>query len=216
MNHFNHNFHHSGNNNNSNNNNQPFNHESVLQENMEEVAKDLKAKAKLAGFGIPLGFILFFLGGITAVSTMSMGFPPLIIIGFILFGASGFFAASWGSKAAAAGCYVSLMQQIKGTDKILIKNLSFAPAVREADTLNAVKGLLRTNNLYGYEIIGDIMVAKTSLNIKIEDILPNTPNAEKVVIFKEKTKPAYTKCPECGAAFGENEKFCSYCGARIR
>jgi len=186
----------------------------VLRENIGEHAASLRSKARLGGILVPVGFVLFVIGGISMAASGSFGFPVPVLIGFFAFGAGGFMSAVYGGQAAAAGAYVSLQNQVRSADKTLINNLSFTPAQREADTLNAVKGLIRTGNLPGYEVIADMMVAKSSLGIRPEDIAVGGGGESKVVLVS-KSSSAPAKCPSCGAAPRSAGKFCEYCGTKL-
>ncbi len=189
---------------------------SIVRPDMEAYAEQLKTLSIVFGIGIAVGFLCFLLGGISAASSFQPGVPGLVIFGFICFGACGFLSAMFTAKSSAAQQLVQLMRQVKASDKTLIQNLSFGQIPSHAHTLQAVKALISTGNLQGYEVVADFIVAKTSLNLRPEDVIaPSPAPAPQAVILKSQPKPQIIACPACGGTFGETDKFCTYCGARL-
>ncbi|MCL1901207.1 MAG: zinc ribbon domain-containing protein [Firmicutes bacterium] len=69
--------------------------------------------------------------------------------------------------------------------------------------------LIESKNLDGYEIIGDIGVAKIEMHATVKDFEP----VPLEVIYKE-VKQIYN-CPNCGSAITANSKSCPYCGTKL-
>lgn len=171
--------------------------EKVIKPNMEESAKKLQLYSVLSLVGIAVCFIGFAIAGISSVSSLR-GFSPVIIIPFFGFGGFGFLSAILLPRAKMAQAIVSVINQIKNSDKIEISDISYIFKNFKGDVLYIIRLLISTGNLQGYRIIDDHIVAKEG-----EFIPPAERDNAKLYI-----------CDECGTELRKGDIFCPKCGKR--
>ena len=109
----------------------------------------------------------------------------------------------------------NLMNDIKDADKRRFDAMRLIYVLNKDAVMRITEKLIETGNLDGYEIIGDVGVAKTELDATETDFIVAPPAATHVtqVIVQQ---PRQTSCPNCGAPITQNSgKFCSHCGTKL-
>lgn len=118
---------------------------------------------------------------------------------------------------------VALADRIEAKDATVIASLAVAQTVQAFEAMKTtVRALIDGGSVKGYEIVGDEVVAKTSLSLTEEDarrmydefIALALPATAAVDMMRERTAPRY--CPACGAPVKDaGAKFCESCGVRL-
>ncbi len=184
----------------------------IVPEMSAELTK-YESYVKYSFAAVVAGFILFALGGFTAVMTEGRTFA-VAVIGFILFGAGGVLSGINTGKKQAIAMYVSALNEIKLKEVCYFSELHIGKISGDGVAAAVIQRLIDTGNLQGYEIIGGRAVAKASLALKPSDLSPPASPAQgqASVVYIRDEREIETKCSNCGADFQANEKFCSYCG----
>lgn len=118
---------------------------------------------------------------------------------------------------------VALADRIEAKDATVIASLAVVQTVQAFEAMKTtVRALIDGGAVKGYEIVGDEVVAKTSLSLTEEDarrmydefIAIALPATAAVDMMRERTAPRY--CPACGAPVKDaGAKFCESCGVRL-
>ena len=118
---------------------------------------------------------------------------------------------------------VALADRIEAKDATVIASLAVVQTVQAFEAMKmTVRALIDGGSVKGYEIVGDEVVAKTSLSLTEEDarrmydefIALALPATAAVDMMRERTAPRY--CPACGAPGKDaGAKFCESCGVRL-
>lgn len=118
---------------------------------------------------------------------------------------------------------VALADRIEAKDATVIASLAVVQTVQAFEAMKTtVRALIDGGSVKGYEIVGDEVVAKTSLSLTEEDarrmydefIALALPATAAVDMMRERTAPRY--CPACGAPVKDaGAKFCESCGVRL-
>ena len=118
---------------------------------------------------------------------------------------------------------VALADRIEAKDATVIASLAAVQTVQAFEAMKTtVRALIDGGSVKGYEIVGDEVVAKTSLSLTEEDarrmydefIALALPATAAVDMMRERTAPRY--CPACGAPVKDaGAKFCESCGVRL-
>ena len=118
---------------------------------------------------------------------------------------------------------VALADRIEAKDATVIASLAAVQTVQAFEAMKTtVRALIDGGSVKGYEIVGDEVVAKTSLSLTEEDarrmydefIAIALPATAAVDMMRERTAPRY--CPACGAPVKDaGAKFCESCGVRL-
>jgi len=172
--------------------------EKVIRPDMEAYAKKLKIYSVVSYVGVATCFVGFALGGISMTNSYYGGFPIRILIPFFGFGGFGILAALLSIRSKMAEALVSVMKQVKSTDKMEISDISYTFKNFKGDVLHSLRLLISTGNLPGYQIIDNRFVAKDG-----ESIAPEERNAAQLLT-----------CDLCGAELREGDAFCPKCGRR--
>lgn len=172
--------------------------EKVIKPNMEEYAQKLSIYRTLTYIGVVACFMGFGALGFRMVSSFEFGFSPIIFIPFLGFGGFGVLAGLLQTRARMAQAIVSVMNQIKSTDKVEIGDISYTFKNFSGDVLHIIRLLISTNNLNGYQIIDNRIVAKDGITITT----------------KEETNAQTYACSDCGAMLKGSDIYCPKCGKR--
>lgn len=118
---------------------------------------------------------------------------------------------------------VALADRIEAKDATVIASLAAVQTVQAFEAMKTtVRALIDGGSVKGYDIVGDEVVAKTSLSLTEEDarrmydefIALALPATAAVDMMRERTAPRY--CPACGAPVKDaGAKFCESCGVRL-
>ena len=118
---------------------------------------------------------------------------------------------------------VALADRIEAKDATVIASLAVVQTVQAFEAMKTtVRALIDGGSVKGYEIVGDEVVAKTSLSLTEEDarrmydefIALALPATAAVDMMRERTALRY--CPACGAPVKDaGAKFCESCGVRL-
>ena len=118
---------------------------------------------------------------------------------------------------------VAIADRIEAKDATVIASLAVVQTVQAFEAMKTtVRALIDGGSVKGYEIVGDEVVAKTSLSLTEEDarrmydefIAFALPATAAVDMMRERTAPRY--CPACGAPVKDaGAKFCESCGVRL-
>lgn len=118
---------------------------------------------------------------------------------------------------------VALADRIEAKDATVIASLAVVQTVQAFEAMKTtVRALIDGGSVKGYEIVGDEVVAKTSLSLTEEEarrmydefIALALPATAAVDMMRERTAPRY--CPACGAPVKDaGAKFCESCGVRL-
>ena len=167
-----------------------------------------------------------FISFITLSATSGRGFGSrmqYIFIPFAVFGACAVTMPFLFTMRARYTQLVALADRIEAKDATVIASLAAVQTVQAFEAMKTtVRALIDGGSVKGYEIVGDEVVAKTSLSLTEEDArrmydefialaLPATAAAD---MMRERTAPRY--CPACGAPVKDaGAKFCESCGVRL-
>ena len=146
-----------------------------------------------------------------------------IFIPFAVFGACAVTMPFLFMMRARYAQLVALADRIEAKDATVIASLAVVQTVQAFEAMKTtVRALIDGGSVKGYEIVGDEVVAKTSLSLTEEDarrmydefIALALPAAAAVDMMRERTAPRY--CPACGAPVKDaGAKFCESCGVRL-
>ena len=163
---------------------------------------------------IPAGMICFMAPAFTGSFMDSGGFPPTIFIGMVCFMGGGVLSGVMGIKKAYISQIVNLMNEIKSHDKISIESLSLSTYVGKAQMIMLIKKLIETGNLSEYQVIGEVGVAKITVQARESDFVSTATYVNGPVTVTAHPKPS--KCPSCGSPITkDDDKFCDHCGTRL-
>jgi len=143
--------------------------------------------------------------------------PNFAIVVPGMFGAVIMFGIAFGyggSRIFKINRLFEAINEIEGRDKVTIENLSLANFVGVAATTAIIEKLIATGNLKGYEVIGEVGVARVGMRFTEADF------GRQVKVVKEVTatapQPRKTRCDSCGAAVtGRSGRFCDFCGTKL-
>lgn len=146
-----------------------------------------------------------------------------IFIPFAVFGACAVIMPFLFMMRARYTQLVALADRIEAKDATVIASLAVVQTVQAFEAMKTtVRALIDGGSVKGYEIVGDEVVAKTSLSLTEEDarrmydefIALALPATAAVDMMRERTAPRY--CPACGAPVKDaGAKFCESCGVRL-
>lgn len=146
-----------------------------------------------------------------------------IFIPFAVFGACAVTMPFLFMMRARYAQLVALADRIEAKDATVIASLAAVQTVQAFEAMKTtVRALIDGGSVKGYEIVGDEVVAKTSLSLTEEDarrmydefIAIALPATAAVDMMRERTAPRY--CPACGAPVKDaGAKFCESCGVRL-
>ncbi len=146
-----------------------------------------------------------------------------IFIPFAVFGACAVTMPFLFTMRARYTQLVALADRIEAKDATVIASLAVVQTVQAFEAMKTtVRALIDGGSVKGYEIVGDEVVAKTSLSLTEEDarrmydefIALALPATAAVDMMRERTAPRY--CPACGAPVKDaGAKFCESCGVRL-
>lgn len=146
-----------------------------------------------------------------------------IFIPFAVFGACAVTMPFLSMMRARYTQLVALADRIEAKDATVIASLAVVQTVQAFEAMKTtVRALIDGGSVKGYEIVGDEVVAKTSLSLTEEDarrmydefIALALPATAAVDMMRERTAPRY--CPACGAPVKDaGAKFCESCGVRL-
>lgn len=146
-----------------------------------------------------------------------------IFIPFAVFGACAVTMPFLFMMRARYAQLVALADRIEAKDATVIASLAVVQTVQAFEAMKTtVRALIDGGSVKGYEIVGDEVVAKTSLSLTEEDarrmydefIALALPATAAVDMMRERTAPRY--CPACGAPVKDaGAKFCESCGVRL-
>lgn len=167
-----------------------------------------------------------FISFITLSATSGSGFGSrmqYIFIPFAVFGACAVTMPFLFMMRARYTQLVALADRIEAKDATVIASLAVVQTVQAFEAMKTtVRALIDGGSVKGYEIVGDEVVAKTSLSLTEEDarrmydefIALALPATAAVDMMRERTAPRY--CPACGAPVKDaGAKFCESCGVRL-
>ena len=167
-----------------------------------------------------------FIAFITLSATSGRGFGSrmqYIFIPFAVFGACAVTMPFLFMMRARYTQLVALADRIEAKDATVIASLAVVQTVQAFEAMKTtVRALIDGGSVKGYEIVGDEVVAKTSLSLTEEDarrmydefIALALPATAAVDMMRERTAPRY--CPACGAPVKDaGAKFCESCGVRL-
>ena len=167
-----------------------------------------------------------FIAFITLSATSGRGFGSRMQYIFIPFAAFGACAVTMPFLFMMRARYtqlVALADRIEAKDATVIASLAVVQTVQAFEAMKTtVRALIDGGSVKGYEIVGDEVVAKTSLSLTEEDarrmydefIALALPATAAVDMMRERTAPRY--CPACGAPVKDaGAKFCESCGVRL-
>ena len=167
-----------------------------------------------------------FIAFITLSATSGRGFGSrmqYIFIPFAVFGACAVTMPFLFTMRARYTQLVALADRIEAKDATVIASLAAVQTVQAFEAMKTtVRALIDGGSVKGYEIVGDEVVAKTSLSLTEEDarrmydefIALALPATAAVDMMRERTAPRY--CPACGAPVKDaGAKFCESCGVRL-
>lgn len=167
-----------------------------------------------------------FIAFITLSATSGRGFGSrmqYIFIPFAVFGACAVTMPFLFMMRARYTQLVALADRIEAKDATVIASLAAVQTVQAFEAMKTtVRALIDGGSVKGYEIVGDEVVAKTSLSLTEEDarrmydefIALALPATAAVDMMRERTAPRY--CPACGAPVKDaGAKFCESCGVRL-
>lgn len=167
-----------------------------------------------------------FIAFITLSATSGRGFGSrmqYIFIPFAVFGACAVTMPFLFTMRARYTQLVALADRIEAKDATVIASLAVVQTVQAFEAMKTtVRALIDGGSVKGYEIVGDEVVAKTSLSLTEEDarrmydefIALALPATAAVDMMRERTAPRY--CPACGAPVKDaGAKFCESCGVRL-
>lgn len=216
-----------------------LNYDKLTVHDMDAKIKKTKRLRNLAIVGVPLGFAMFGGGGALSAA-VGISFISLSLIGFFLMPASFFCSALLSTRLAKMRQIASIRDMILSQDKLLIYQL--CSDLNNMQTIMIIQKLIATGNLEGYVIIGNIMVAKTSLYISEEEAQDEYSRMRFGVKDDDNDKPSDTfaqagslseyaqkrydnvsaatgdgkKCPHCHADVNADDMFCKECGSRLK
>ena len=167
-----------------------------------------------------------FISFITLSATSGRGFGSrmqYIFIPFAVFGACAVTMPFLFMMRARYTQLVALADRIEAKDATVIASLAVVQTVQAFEAMKTtVRALIDGGSVKGYEIVGDEVVAKTTLSLTEEDarrmydefIALALPATAAVDMMRERTAPRY--CPACGAPVKDaGAKFCESCGVRL-
>lgn len=167
-----------------------------------------------------------FISFIALSATSGRGFGSrmqYIFIPFAVFGACAVTMPFLFMMRARYTQLVALADRIEAKDATVIASLAVVQTVQAFEAMKTtVRALIDGGSVKGYEIVGDEVVAKTSLSLTEEDarrmydefIALALPATAAVDMMRERTAPRY--CPACGAPVKDaGAKFCESCGVRL-
>ena len=167
-----------------------------------------------------------FISFITLSATSGRGFGSrmqYIFIPFAVFGACAVTMPFLFMMRARYTQLVALADRIEAKDATVIASLAVVQTVQAFEAMKTtVRALIDGGSVKGYDIVGDEVVAKTSLSLTEEDarrmydefIALALPATAAVDMMRERTAPRY--CPACGAPVKDaGAKFCESCGVRL-
>ena len=155
---------------------------------------------------IPLCMIMFMGGAVLSSVTARGFFWPIPVIGFIGFGLTGVLLSVAHMNIFKLQALMTLIYEITGLERTSIDNLSLSLTVGKSSVILIIRQLIATRNLDGYELIGEVGVAKTG-TARASDFMPS---------MQSVSGQFFHTCGRCGAVIGEQGgAFCSYCGARL-
>lgn len=187
-----------------------------------DMDKKVKSYTALSVFGFILGiagFVSFALFGILVVVRFGFEYFPYIVIPFVCFPAGMATGMVSLAKKAQFKALLGVAEQIKQYDRVLIVKLvpSAAGTYFASDYVLLIKKLIETKNLEGYEVVADVVVAKTELHVSEYDAKQEYEEYVKLQNGIVEEEEVITECPSCGAPVENlDAKFCQYCGKILK
>ena len=96
--------------------------------------------------------------------------------------------------------------QIQRNNRTRFNEMILLAHVNKEEAIKIINRIIEAGNLIGYEIVGEIGVAKKELHATVKDfdVIPQ------IIVQNQE---ALRTCPNCGAAVTkENRNYCSFCG----
>jgi len=191
-----------------------------IKPNMAAARRRYRSLAIFCGLMIPVCMVLFIvlpmvqLGVFSDSLDVSSGFPSLIIIPFIGFGAFGMLTGYFGMRSHKAKLVMDIVTEATSKDKTSIATMTISKHMGENFGFLVVQKLIETQNLNGFRLIGEVGIAREGMKACESDFVTlSAPAAQPVAASPSKPARA-TKCPNCGAGT-RNEKFCRFCGTGL-
>jgi len=176
-----------------------------------------KSKQKTYKILSAIGFFLFIGGS----GLFNNGYPS--ILGLSLLAGAVLMSSRQAVSVNVYTVYSEMIDQIAAASEIAISDIPFSLSDDEDRKLEAIKKLVETNNLDGYEVLNDTRIVKTGK--KREDVFSptflvskKTSKADSLDVddpfhaFYSKKANNRGKCPTCGEKTRNNQKRCKSCG----
>lgn len=181
----------------------------------------------------PLGFIMFGVGGF--LCTITVYCIPIPIVGFFMFPTSFLCAIMLTTKISCIRSIMDIVNNVKLQDKVFLYQINANPT-QELQTIATLKKLIELGYLEGYELVGNIMIAKQTLHVSVEDAMNEysllrfgktvnaqddngvSPSMEQYVPFSSNGNSVDNtekECYYCHAKVSADAVYCSKCGARL-
>ena len=168
----------------------------------------------ISGVGIAGSVAMFMGGGMAGMGNFdagSFGFSPLVYVGFAGIAICSMLMSLFFTLAYHKKILKDLLMEIKGHEKVSIENLSLQHVGR-GSLLLIIKKLISTGNLHGYEVVGEVGVARTDIGARVSDFMVGG----RVAAAPQSSRPKKNKCDSCGANVTESTgDFCKFCGTRL-
>ena len=114
---------------------------------------------------------------------------------------------------------IDVLDEIGDNDMAPLALLSMTELVGITPTIAIINKLIQTKNLEGYEVIGQVGVAKITVQARESDFVKQARQSEPSFIGgdTQNTSQRRNQCDGCGARITERnrDKFCSFCGGKL-
>jgi len=182
-----------------------------VRPNMESVNRRATRRIVLSLLLIPLAIGVLVTGIVMSVNSDTFGPSPLIFVGMGCIFFSFVLASVMGALKIAPSKIVTLMNEVRANEKVALDSLSLSAFAGPAQVSLVVKRLIETGNLSGYELIGDVGVARTSIMARESDF-ESTPRPQR---RNNRNQGGFLECRECGEDVIANSSFCNHCGEML-